>query len=54
LEERKLAERFCLADVNRALGINYAGVFLPKHRSGNPDKFSERFVQIGRGLYQLK
>jgi hypothetical protein len=49
-----LVQPFRPADVNRALGIGYGGVFLPKHRVGNPGGFSERFVQIERGLYRLK
>lgn len=50
----RLKEPFRAADVNRALGITYAGTFLPKHRENNPGNFSVRFVQIGRGLYRLK
>ena len=42
------------ADVNRALGLDYAGVFLPKHRVGNPGGYTEHFVQLERGLYRLK
>lgn len=49
-----LAEPFRGADVNRALNIHYAGVFLPKHRVGNPGLNTERFVLIERGLYRLK
>jgi hypothetical protein len=49
-----LKEPFRAADVNRILGIGYAGVFLPKHRVGNPGKNTELFVQIERGLYRLK
>ena len=40
--------------MNRALGIHWAGVFLPKHREGNPGGQTELFVQIERGLYRLK
>ena len=40
--------------VNAALGIHWAGVFLPKHRVGNPRRETEYFVQIARGLYRLK
>jgi hypothetical protein len=40
--------------VNRALGIDYAGVFLPEHRVGNPGGFTQHFIQIERGLYRLK
>lgn len=41
-------------DVNKALGIHWAGVFLPKHRVGNPGGQTEHFVQVGRGTYQLR
>lgn len=50
----KLVRPFRPADVNRALGIDYAGVFLPKHRVGNPGGFTQLSVQIGRGLYRLR
>ncbi len=49
-----LTEPFRAADVNRALKIHYAGVFLPKHRIGNPGKNTEHFVLIERGLYRLE
>jgi hypothetical protein len=49
-----LKEPFRAADVNRALRIKYAGVFLPKHRVGNPGKNTEHFVLLERGLYRLK
>ena len=54
IEGGKLVQPFRPADVNRALGIDYAGVFLPKHRLGNPGGFTELFVRIKRGLYRLK
>ncbi|HKY21989.1 MAG TPA: hypothetical protein VJM31_12295 [Vicinamibacterales bacterium] len=41
-------------DVNRALKIDWAGVFLPKHREGNPGGDTELFVQIRRGVYRLR
>ncbi len=50
----RLAEPFRAADVNRALKIDFAGTFLPKHRVGNPDDNTELFVQVSRGLYRLK
>jgi hypothetical protein len=53
IEKGTLVQPFRPADVNRALGIDYAGVFLPKHRVGNPGGFTEHFVQIQRGLYRL-
>jgi hypothetical protein len=49
-----LVQPFRPSDVNRALSIDYAGVFLPKHRVGNPSCNTEHFVQIERGLYRLK
>jgi len=53
-----LKEPFRAADVNRALRIGYAGVFLPKHRVDNPGmkckKNTEHFVLLERGLYRLK
>jgi hypothetical protein len=50
----RLGTRFTAADVNRALGIDWAGTFLPKHRVGNPGKVTELFVRVDRGLYRLK
>ena len=50
----RLKQPFRAADVNRELGITYAGVFLPKHRVGNPGKNTEHFIQVERGLYRLK
>jgi Fe-S cluster assembly iron-binding protein IscA len=32
----RLGTRFTPADVNRVLGIHWAGTFLSKHRVGNP------------------
>jgi hypothetical protein len=53
-----LGKQFKPAAVNKAVGITYAGVFLPKHRIGNPGfrgkRFKEHFIQLERGLYQLK
>ena len=42
------------AEVNSALGIHWAGKFLPKHRVGNPGRYAELFFRVGRGLYRLK
>jgi hypothetical protein len=50
----RIGKTFRAADVNAALKIEFAGVFLSKHRMGNPGGFSELFVQISRGLYRLK
>ena len=30
------------------------GVFLPKHRVGNPGRTTELFVQVARGSYRVK
>jgi hypothetical protein len=51
----QLPEIFSPADVNRVLGITFAGVFLPKHRQGNPGGNSERFVRVSEypALYRL-
>jgi hypothetical protein len=51
----QLPETFGPADVNRALNITFAGVFLPKHRQGNPGGNSEHFVQVSHypALYRL-
>jgi len=54
LNNGKLPTNFRAADVNRALKIDWAGNFLPKHRVGNPGDESELFVQVSRGLYRLK
>lgn len=54
VEKGALVQPFRPGDVNRALGIDYAGVFLPKHRVGNPGGFTEHFIQIERGLYRLR
>ncbi len=45
---------FTPKQVNRALKITWAGVFLPKHRVGNPDENTELFVRMATGLYRLK
>ena len=52
----KLQEPFSPNDVNTALGIHWAGNFLPKHRVGNPGGDTELFVQINDrpALYCLK
>ena len=45
-----LREPFSPKDVNRAIGITFAGVFLPKHRIGNPGQYgrpdTELFEQV--------
>ena len=54
IESGTLVQPFRASDVNRALGIDYAGVFLPEHRVGNPGGFTQHFIQIERGLYRLR
>jgi len=49
----KSPQTFKPADVNGALKIAWAGVFLPKHRKGNPGGETELFVRVGRGVYRL-
>ena len=44
----ELHEPFNAASVNAALGITYAGTFLPKHRRGNPGGETEHFVRVSR------
>lgn len=50
----RLIEPFKPADVNAATGISFAGVFLPKHRVGNPGGQTELFIQVAEGSYRLK
>ena len=50
----RLGSRFTAADVNLVRGIDWAGTFLPKHRVGNPGKFTEHFVRLELGLYRLQ
>ncbi len=50
----KLPQQFTPAQVNKALNIDWAGKFLPKHRVGNPRNETELFVRIRPGLYRLK
>ena len=53
--DARLSEPFGPAQVNAAVGIDYARVFLPKHRVGNPGGNSELFVRVSRrpALYRL-
>jgi hypothetical protein len=51
---RRIPRQFTPADVNKALGIDWAGTFLPKHRVGNPGGNTELFVRIRAGLYELR
>ncbi len=50
----KIPTEFRATQVNDALGITWAGTFLPKHRVGNPGGNSELFIRVSTGLYQLK
>lgn len=49
-----LPTKFTPVQVNEAIGIDWAGTFLPKHRVGNPGGYTELFVRIAKGLYKLK
>lgn len=50
----RLNAHFRADNVNKALGIDFAATFLPKHRVGNPGGNTELFVRISAGLYRLK
>jgi hypothetical protein len=52
----KLVQPFGPAVVNRALGITYASTFLPKHRVGNPGRYTELLIQVSQrpALYRLR
>jgi hypothetical protein len=52
--EHRLREEFTPSDVNHALGITYAGTFLPKHRVGNSGHYTEHFVRLRPGVYRLR
>jgi hypothetical protein len=54
IDAGEVPHTFTPADVNAALRIDWAGVFLPKHREGNPGGETELFVRIDRGTYRLK
>jgi hypothetical protein len=43
----RLKQYFRAEDVNKALGIEFAGTFLPKHRVGNPGGNTE-FGGVGQ------
>ena len=46
---------FSAREVNDALGIRWAGTFLPKHRVGNPGGYTELFLRVNKtpALYSL-
>lgn len=50
-----LTEPFDARRVNDAVGITWAGTFLPKHRFGNPNDATELFVRVSDkpALYRL-
>ena len=52
----QLGQPFSPRLVNEALGIDWAGTFLPKHRVGNPGGYTELFVRVNQrpALYHLK
>ena len=54
VRDGKLPKEFTPKLVNAALGIHWAGVFLPKHRVGNPGRDTEHFIRIQPGIYRLK
>ena len=51
-----LSQPFNGRQVNDALGIGYAGTFLPKHRVGNPSGTTELFEQVSQkpALYRVR
>jgi hypothetical protein len=52
----ELSQRFRSNDVRRACpgwAAHTYGVFLPKHRRGNPGGYTEYFVQNSDGTYSL-
>ncbi len=49
-----LKQPFRARHVNDALGITYAGTFLPKHCVGNPGGYTELFVRVSAGVYRLR
>ncbi len=53
VRDGRLVEPFRAADVNKLLGTDWAGTFLPKHCEGN-GYTTEHFTRASRGLYRLK
>jgi hypothetical protein len=49
----RLSREFTPPDVNKALNIEWAGTFLPKHRQGNPGGNTVLFVRVRKGVYRL-
>jgi hypothetical protein len=57
VRDGRLGKTFSPSDVNRAIKITYADIFLPKHRVGNPGKrFTELFVRLSQrpSTYSLR
>ena len=52
LGDGSLVEPFRAADVNRALGIDWADVFLPKHCVGTGSS-TGLFKRVDRGVYRV-
>jgi len=48
-----LPKFFTAAQVNRSLGITWAGIFLPKFRLGNPDGVPALFERTDSARYEL-
>lgn len=46
IARKRLSQPFRPADINKELGIDWAGTFLPKHRCGNPGGYREFFTRI--------
>jgi len=55
IERSGLAEPFSPRQVDDALGIKFAGTFLPKHRLGNPGGNTPLFIRLSSrpALYKL-
>lgn len=54
VRQGQLVEPFAPQDVNAALGIHWAGTFLPKHRVGNPGGYTELFVRVNSNPAQYR
>jgi len=50
---RRIPREFTPREVNKALGIDWGGTFLP-NRVGNPGHNTELFVRVGGGVHRLK
>ena len=56
VSQGNLVEPFTAQQANVALGIDWGGSFLPKHRVGNPGGYTQLFVRVNSrpALYRLK